>query len=245
MAENQPKTKKEMFGERMKAKYPDREFADEEAMYGQINDDYDAYEKDLGELRDRESKLTDMFSKDPRSARFITDMAKGEDPFIGVIENLGIDGVTDLINDPSKQEAYAEANKKYLERLARENDMAADFEKNIAESMDVLEKIQQERGLGDETVDAAMNLLISISNDAVVGKFSPESIDMALKAVTHDADMENARTEGTVAGRNAKIEERLRKQNGGDGVPVLGGSNNAPRPASKPRSMFDLANEAK
>lgn len=251
MAENQNpetpvKAKRELFGERLKKKYPDREYADDEALFSQVIDDYDEYEDQIGKYREREGKLTDLFAKDPRSAQFITDMAKGNDPWIAVIERLGIDGVTDLINNPDKQAEYAEANKKYVERLAKEQSLEEEYQKNLAESMDLLEQIQKERNLGDETIDAAMNLVLKIANEAILGKFTAETIDMALNAVNHDADVQNARTEGTVAGRNAKIEENLRKPHGGDGQPVLAGNNNAPtRQGNKRPNIFDYAEAAK
>ena len=239
------KSKRELIGERLKAKYPDREYADDEALYGQINDDYDEYESELGKYKERESRITELFAKDPRSARFIADMAKGDDPWIGVIERLGIDGVTDLMNDPSKQEAYAEANKKYIERIAKEKELEDEYQANISESLQMLEQYQQERGLDDDIIDAAMDLIMRITHEAILGKFTAATVDMALKAITHEADMNNARTEGTVAGRNARIEERLRKPTTGDGQPNLAGSNNAPTLKSSNRSMFDLADEAR
>lgn len=241
----QSKSRRDLFGERLKKKYPDREFADDEALFGQINDDYDEYDNQLGQYKERENRLTDLFSKDPRSAQFITDMAKGNDPWLAVIERLGIDGITDLINDPGKQAEYAEANKKYVERLAKEKSLEEEYQKNFSESMSLLEKIQQERQLGDETIDAAMDLIMRITNEAILGKFTEETIGMALNAVNHDADITNARTEGEVAGRNAKIDEKLRKSQGGDGMPNLAGSNNAPTRKNIHRSMFDLADEAK
>ena len=250
MAENQTptttgKSKRDQFGERLKKKYPDREYADHDALFGQIDDDYADYDNQLSQYKERESRLTDLLNKDPRSAQFITDMAKGNDPWLAVIERLGIDGVTDLMNDPSKQAEYAEANKKYVERLAKEKTLEEEYQKNFAESMNLLEQIQQERQLGDETIDAAMDLIMRITNEAIIGKFTTETIDMALNAVNHDADVQNARTEGTVAGRNAKIDEKLRKPTTGDGQPNLAGSNNAPTRKSSNRSMFDLADEAR
>lgn len=241
----QPKSKRDLFGERLKKKYPDREYADDEALFGQINDDYDEYDNQLGQYKERESRLTDLFSKDPRSAQFITDMAKGNDPWLSLIERIGIDGITDLMNDPSKQEAYAEANKKYVERLAKEKSLEDEYQSNISESMKLLEKVQQERGIADETIDAAMDLIMRITHEAILGKFTAETVDMALKAINHEADMNNARTEGTVAGRNEKIVEKLRKPTTGDGQPNLAGSNNAPTRKSSNRSMFDLADEAR
>jgi len=246
MAENQntsvpEKSKRELFGERLKTKYPDREFADDEELFGQIDEDYNDYDNQIGEYKDRESKLVDLFSKDPRSAQFLTDMAKGNDPWISVIERLGIDGVTDLLNDPDKQEEYAEANKKWAERLAKEKELEELAQQNFAESMERL----SQRNLDDETIDAAMNLIRDIVDDAVVGKYSDETIDMALKALNHDSDVQNARTEGQVAGRNQKIEEQLRKPKSGDGQPNLAGSNNAPTRKPSQQSMFALADEAR
>ena len=65
MAENQTptapaKSKRDLLGERLKKKYPDRDYADDEALFGQINDDYDEYDTELGQYRDRESRLTDL-----------------------------------------------------------------------------------------------------------------------------------------------------------------------------------------
>lgn len=242
----QTKSKRDMFGERLKKKYPDREYADDEVLFSQINDDYDDYENQLEQYKEREGRLNDLFTKDPRSAQFITDMASGTDPWLAVIERLGVDGVTDLINNPEKQAEYAEANKKYVERLAKEKSLEEEFQKNLADSMDMLEQIQKEKQLSDETVDAAMDVVMRIANEAIVGKFTAETINLALNAVSHDADVENARVEGEVAGRNSKIEEKLRKPKEGDGVPSLDGSNNTPARQNRRRlSFFDYAEAAK
>jgi hypothetical protein len=46
----------------LKAKYPDREFADDEALFGQINDDYDGYDKELSGYKEREKALSGYFA---------------------------------------------------------------------------------------------------------------------------------------------------------------------------------------
>ena len=85
-ANNMPrKSRKEMLQERLRGKYPDKEFADDESMYGQINDDYEEYDNTLNGYKERERKLTEMFTQDPRSAQFITDMARGNDPWVAMV----------------------------------------------------------------------------------------------------------------------------------------------------------------
>ena len=239
-----PKSKRDLYMERLKTKYPDREFADDEALYEQANADYEDYDNQINGYKDKENKLTSQFSKDPRNAKFITDMAKGNDPWLAVINRLGIDGITDLLNDPSKQKAYAEENQKYVERLAKEKSLEEEYQKNLSESLAMLDKIQTEQGLSDETIDAAYDLVIRIANEAVLGKFSEETMAMALKAVSHDADVQTAASEAEVRGKNAKVEERLRKQKGGDGTSPLAGTNNMPAQSRQNKSIFNLADEA-
>lgn len=245
MAEPQEvKSKRDLVGERLKKKYPDREYADDEALFGQINDDYDEYENTLKEKTDAEDRLTSMFSEYPHSARFISDMASGVNPWVSMVEQLGMDGITDIFENPKYKEELAKAQEEHVKRLAKANDLEKEYNTNMTASLEMLKQAQKELKLSDEQVDQAVDLLMAIANDAIVGKFSRESFDMALKAINHDADMESAREEGAVAGRNAKIEEKLRKPKSSDGVPMLGGSNNAPARKASRNSIFDLASEA-
>jgi hypothetical protein len=49
---------------------------------------------------------------------------------------------------------------------------------------------------------------------------------MILKALNHDADVEDAVREGEVKGRNTRIVEKLRKQKAGDGLPDMAAGGN-------------------
>lgn len=238
MAETQEqKSRRDQYLERLKARYPEKDYADDEAIFGQANDDYDEYERQLADYKGREDKLQEMFAKDPKNAQFIADMASGKDPWLAVIERLGIDGVTDLLNNPEKKEEYAEANKTYIEKLAKEKELEAEHDANLEVSLQMIDEEKAKRGLSDETIDAAWNLILQIAHEAIMGKITPETLDMALKATNHDADVENARTEGQIAGKNEKVEETLRKPKAGDGVPAMGGSNAAP--TTQKRGFFD------
>ena len=101
----------------------------------------------------------------------------------------------------------------------------------------MIEEKQAKEGLSDEQVDKALELLISISRDGIVGKFSTESIDMALKAINHDADVATAEEEAKIRGKNEKVEETLRKKSKGDGMPNLDGKNRNPEPDKGKRNL--------
>ncbi len=245
MAEQQEvKSKRDLVGERLKTKYPEKEYADDEALFGQINDDYDEYENTLKQKTAAEDRLTDMFSKYPHSARFIADMAGGVNPWVGMVEQLGIDGITDIFDNPEYKEELAKAQEEYIKRMTKGKELEDEYQANMGGTLDMLRQVQSEMNLGDEQVDAAVDLLMGIGNDAIVGKITRESFLMALNAINHDADVENARAEGAIDGRNTKIVEQLHKPKPSDGVPILAGSNNTPAKKPSGNSIFDLAAQA-
>lgn len=226
-------SKREAFNERLRSRYPDKSFEDEEALFGQISDDYDEYDKNIAGYQEREKAFVDMFNKDPRSAAFLQDWRNGEDPEVALIRRHGKETILDAINDPEKLEAIAAANKEWVERMAKNKELEEMYQANLVESDKVLDALQAEKGYTDEQIDAATAALNKIANDIVLGMYTAEAIDMALKAINHDADVANANQEGLVQGKNTKIEEKLRKSKGGDGVSALDGSNTSV--SQKPR----------
>lgn len=218
------KSNREKYIERLKTKYPDREYADDEALFGQINDDYDYYDEELETSRKNDKALSDFMASNPRSAAFLTDWRNGEDPIVSLIRKFG-DDFKAALEDPDKQEALAAANKEYAERIAKEKEYEEQYQKNISETYATITRVQQEKGFTDDDIDNSMELLIGIMKDGILGKFTAESIEMAVKALRHDSDVEQADREGEVRGRNAKIEEKLRKRGRNDGTADLAGKN--------------------
>lgn len=244
MAENKEvRSRRDQHIERLRKKYPNKKFEDDEEIFGTISDDYDQYDQEIGGYRDREKTLSDMFAADERSAQFLNDWRNGQDPVVGLVRNFGLE-IKDVLDDPAMQEKIAEANKEYVERLAKSKKLDEEYEQNMEVSLETLRRFQSERNLSDEEVDTTVDFLLGIIRDGVMGKFSNETLDMALKAINHDTDVATAAEEGEVAGRNSKVVERLRKSNKGDGTAPLGGKNTQPGAGAKAKSIFDLANEA-
>mgnify|MGYP002520746565 CR=1 FL=1 len=243
MAEDyQVTTKREAQIKRLRDKYPDKKFEDDEEIYGQIYDDYDQYDRELADYKAQEKELSDMFGADPRNAQFLADMHNGKDPVLELVRNYGVE-IKDVLDDPKMQDKIAEANKEYVERVAKSKALDEEYERNMDETLETLRRFQAERGLTDEQIDAVVDALLRIVRDGVMGKFDIETLDMMAKAIDHDADVDIAAEEGRIAGRNDKIIESLRKSGKGDGVSPLGGKNGMPS-QRRQSNMFDLANEA-
>ena len=245
MAENKEVgNKREATLARLRKRYPDKKFEDDEEIYGTISDDYDQYDKELESYRGREKQLSDMFAADPRSAQFLSDMHRGEDPVLGLVRNFGIE-IKDVLDDPEMQEQIAEANKEYVERIAKSKELDEEYDRNMDATLETLRQFQEERGMTDDDVDSVVDFLLGVVRDGVMGKFSAETLDMACKAMNYESDVAAAGEEGEIAGRNARITERLRKSNKGDGTSPIGGKNSqGGSRGERPRSIFELAAEA-
>lgn len=240
----QVKSKREAMLERLKKRYPDKEFADDEAIFGQISGEIDEIDKELAGYKEREKAFSDMFTSDPRSAQFVTDWRENGSPVVALVRRFGKD-IKDVIEDPEWQEQVEEADKEFVARVAKAKELDELYEKNKEESIAVRDAFQAERGLTDEQVDAAIAFLKGVCNDMIIGKITAESLDMALKAINHDNDVEAANQEGLVQGKNTKVEEKLRKPKGGDGMPSLAGKGNSPgQEKKKGLTIFDYAEAA-
>lgn len=219
------KSKREELNELLKGKYPDKDFSDDDVFYGQIGEDFDNLNNELDGYKEREKAFSDMFTSDPRTASFVTSWRKGEDPTIGLIRHFGPD-IKAAIDDPELQDQIAEANKEYVNRVAKSKQLEEEYNKNIAETLNTIQEMSSDGKLPESEIDDAFELLMKIVHDGIVGKFSKETIDMAIKALKHDTDVEEADHAGEVRGRNARIDEKLRKANKGDGTAQLDGKNN-------------------
>lgn len=65
---------------------------------------------------------------------------------------------------------------------------------------------------------------------------------LALKAVNHDSDVDDAGREGEARGANKKIDEKLRKKGKTDTVPAVQGQSGAATPDAGKRNLGALGN---
>lgn len=246
MAENNPvRSRRNQHLERLRTKYPEKKFEDDEEIFGQISDDYDAFEAENGAMKEREKSLSNMFRENPQAAFFLNDMREGKDPVMSLVRRLGIQ-VKDVMDDPAMQDQIEAANKEYLDRVAKSRQLDEEYERNMDNTLNkTLPEYQQQNGLSDDQMDAIGAAWIQIIREGIMGILSPETITLIANAINHDADVANAQEEGEVAGRNAKIVEKMRNSQKGDGITNLNGRNGTPsQKKDKPKSVFDLAREA-
>ncbi len=241
-AETAARSKRDQHVERLRKKYPEKKFEDDEELFGQIGADYDAYEAENSGYKEREQKLSDMFAADPRSAELLVGMSNGENFAMSFMKKFGPD-IKDTLDDPEKMQEVADAWAEDQKRIAKSKQLDDEWAKNMEQSMAALEAFQQERGLSDEQVNQVFYGLIEIVRNGVMGKFDQKGFEFALNAINHDGDVAMAQEEGTIAGKNQRVTEQLRKSRKGDGVAQLGSKNNSGS-IKRDSSIFDLASAA-
>lgn len=215
------KTKRDLVSERVRSRYPDRQFDDDEALFGQIGDDYDDYDNRIKGYQEREQAFANMFDSDPRTANFMMDWKNGKDPLVEFVRRFG----KDALEDESKLEEIAAANKEYLDRIAENDNLEKQYQDNIAKSLDLASGFEQKHGLTEEQGNQVLDLIAKMSKDYITGVISEETLELALKAINHDTDVDDAGREGEARGKNKKIDEKLRKAKKTDGVSALPGQN--------------------
>ena len=204
---------RERMKERYSKKYPERNFNDENEQSA-IDDlaweDIEGMESRLGEYETNSKKLTDLFRNNTKAAQMFLTMSNGGNPIQYFIENFGDEFIDAMESEEGKQ-AFLESYDKWLKKVADNKKLDDEREANFTESIKALQKFQEEKGLSDEETVALFGKLNGIGSDLVMGIYSPESFLMAYNAMNYEGDVEKARTEGEVAGKNARVEEKLRK----------------------------------
>lgn len=215
----------------MVERHPDRDYtADEDLLdgvYGEF-DENDARLKELEEANKNyaatEGKLTKMFGDNPVTADLLISMAEeGKDPVVALVGMYGKEGIEAILNDPEKAEAMAEANKKFHESVAKSKELEDEREKNLVESFAMEDALLESGEMSEEDLVRAHESLETKYNNMLMGKWTKEDLFSELRSLNHDADVQTARQEGEVAGRNANIVARKRKESKSDGMPSLGG----------------------
>lgn len=243
------KSSREAFVARIKDRHPELDDSDEEGFYAAVNADYDDDSEGLEDLkryRDDESRLREIFEKDPRMANIFLGMARGDNVLEYLVEKFGQDFL-DLLNDPQNEELrenIAKKQREWVERQAQAKELEAQTAANIDKSLDAFDAVADELGADQNAKEEAFKKYVEFQQRAIVDDVDEDMWRLFFKGVTHDADVEQAGMEGEVRGRNSKIRERLRS--GGDRSPMdMGGAaarSEAPRRAN---SIFDIAAEAK
>jgi hypothetical protein len=240
MAETEKVTKPmDKLRDRYTAKYPEKEYGGEnaeDALVAEVLAELEDYDARLGEFEEgkaQSQKMVDLFNRDPRSSRYLLALASGEgNPIDYLLDIYGPD-LLDALQSEEGRAKIVESNNKWLEKKASEESTMQGRMDNYEKSVSDLVAFAEEKGLSDEQAVEIFEKVNQIGLDAIEGIYTPESFQMAYDAMHYTADVEQARKEGEVAGKNQKIEEKLAKVKTPTEMPPSVGGQGAGVPETK------------
>lgn len=250
-ADNQTvRSSRERWRDRLSKRYPDREFTGQDGTDAQdVIDDsleemFSEYETRENEYTNNSRKLNELFASDPRVGTLFLRWAEGGNIMEHLIEDFG-DEFLDALTSEEGKEKFLEAQTRWLDRVnknkAAEEEAAANFQKSI----ETLNAFQEEHNLTDEEAIAVFDKVHKIGADMIRGIYEADSFLLALNAINHDKDVNVARAEGELAGKNAKIKEKMRSgaELERELPPSLGGQGSGVperKPIQKKRTALDM-----
>lgn len=208
---------------RMQSKYPDRDFGGQVGQEGQggtgnleqaVIEYLDEMEGQVNDLtaqqdtyRQNTDRLTALFNNSPRSMVFLNTLASTGNPSEAIYKAYGKEAY-DAFRDGDASEFIANIEAEDAKMRAENEQLEAEKAANLKASFADLDAWGDEKGLDEDGKVQVFMRFYDILSDALMGKYSRDLFEMGWKADNYDADVENARREGEVTGRNAKINER-------------------------------------
>lgn len=242
-------SRKDKYMEGFRKNHPDWQEGDEEGFYGALSDEADAWGKEREGYQGREKEVHDALSGSVLNAALFN-RAMDKEPLPLALLELYPEEFQQYMNDPSNTDAI----KKVMEKHAKDIEENQKLDEEAKANLDATNALIDEMiGSGeiadDDEANELLKMLSEISLGLMVNKVEKDWLLAAKKAINHDADVEAARTEGEIAGRNQKITaQRKDSQRGGNTHSGLGSGNAGQRltrketaeaTGSNRRSMWD------
>lgn len=229
-------------------RYPDRHFKGQIDKDGNDGTDdlaealYDLLQKTESEnetFRSKNQALVDLFKKDPTSAEFINRLANNGDAAGAIIEMFG-DRFLGMSLEEAKEKYQASLNE-YNTRIKNDQDAIEAYKKNFNKSLEALEEWGNQKGLSfDKKLEIAEKLYSLVARISDDGVMDSSDFDMVFKSMNYDNDVAEARRQGEIAGRNAKVREQVISRNNENRQPPVnrGGQKGVVENPAIPRSAW-------
>lgn len=236
--EQVPEARTPRWLERLKKKYPDKDFADEVAAKNEFYADYDKTHSDYDSLKGDNSKILEILQDNPEFAQLFAAVKDGMPLRVALARVIDFDAVRPQEDDPD-YEAFTKSAEEYKKRLAETAAHRKLIEENQSKSKVEIEDFFKEIGADEEEQGGFADFLEGLFEDVFTGKMGKDALKKMWQAYKYTEDVEAAQQAGEVAGRNANIEAKREKANATDGLPEAGGGVSVSELVKKPRNMVE------
>ena len=225
--------------EYMTAKFPDRQFADEDDYENTLYDYLAESDKKIAGHEAANKTIMEVVQAYPEFAQIIEDVANGV-PVQGAIARQFDPSELAVPEGEPDYDAYKKAATERSQRLADMKARTEARDKNIAQSKTDVDAFFAEHGLDEaeqkQFVEWVDNEILANLLD---GKVNKGILTKLYQGWIYDAAVADALETGKVEGRNEQIEAKRKQARKTDGLPADGGSVETPEQAETPKDMFD------
>lgn len=229
---------REKIVERLRTYNPEGVYDEDEALYEGVGSMLDERDNSLSEMRGKMDELAGVFKRSPQTASFYLDMVDGKGLYESLGRNFGPDLIAAINGD---DEARAELDRGLAEWQAAADERDARnnaFKSNSDQTMADYEAWLAEEGYSPEDRAELEAEMLAVSNAMGEGKFM-DFVKSLHRSRRYDRDIENARSEGEIRGRNARIAEERTLPKEGDGLPNMQGAARPDEIARKPNKWSE------
>lgn len=193
--------------------------------------------KYLSDGNEQKKKIAEALKNDPRIAQLLSDIVSGKRGAAGSLARyFGKDFLSAEEGSPEYEEIVKAEEERKAEQEASEASKK-EYQDNLEKSMPEVEAYCKEKGYQvDEFLDNAWTKLIQ---PVLSGLYSREVCEFIDKGFNYDNDVKDASEAGYVKGRNENIHKM--KEERGDGMPKISGSEAVKEKPSKKNPFLDMA----
>lgn len=213
------------FADRLKKRYPDKEFTSDDEVSGALTEYLDELEGYQTSTEEANQKLTQVLQEVPELVGIIRDVSQGATITEALSRNIDIDEIKPMEGDPD-YEAWNNNIESRKQTKAEREAKSQMYKENLDMSVAEIKAFQEENGMTPEDTSKFLNTLNEFIGEVVDGKLTKTTLARMKKALDYDMDVEMAAKNGEVAGKNAKIDavkEKSKKKTDGDGLPAITG----------------------
>lgn len=206
--EEKKASKRDALLARIKQNNPDYEPADDEDLYGQIDEMYNSTNSELEGHRSANKNLAGLVGKDPRFGGVLSMVKEGKSyPYA----HAKMYGKEALELEDEDLEKWEEGYQENLAALAESEQLQIQAQENFTESMSRLKAYCDKNGHDETRYNELLQSITQYAEDMLMGKISDSLFAEVDKGQTYDEDIQEAAETGKVEGMNQKIDMKLEK----------------------------------
>ena len=245
----QVKTPRERLLERAQGRFPDRQFVRPEGQEGQdgqladldeaINEMMDADASQIAENAEVNKKLAQLLYSDPKAATFLNVWIETGDPRPGLIEAFG-EEMAEVATEEGR-ERFKKNWDNYRERVSESQRLQEEEAHNWDDFLERLNTWGDEHNLSNEEKASIAVRLIDIKQKGNVNQYDESDMETVWQGIRYKDDVEAARNEGLVTGRNERIEasRKTRGTASGSTMPSINGGRGGSMPKPEPPKPYN------